>query len=64
MNKHKKRPVHNSKEYRRRRMSKLELEDEMFMEQMKYYGKKMRDMLKDKERIKANMSKCINEIIE
>lgn len=64
MNKHKKKPACNSKEYRRRRMSKQELENEMFLEQMKHYGKKMQNILKDKKRIKANMSKCINEIIE
>lgn len=64
MNKHKKKPARNSKEYRRRRMSKQELENEMFLEQMKHYGKKMQNILKDKKRIKANMSKCINEIIE
>ena len=60
MNKHKKKPARNSKEYRRRRMSKQELENEMFLEQMKHYGKKMQNILKDKKRIKANMSKCIN----
>lgn len=64
MTKHKKKPARNSKEFRRRHMSKKELEDEMFIEQMKRWGKKMQDMLKDKDRIKANMSKCIDEIIE
>ena len=64
MNKHKKKLARNSKEYRRRRMSKQELENEMFLEQMKHYGKKMQNILKEKKRIKANMSKCINEIIE
>lgn len=64
MTKRKKKPARNSKEYRRRRMSKHELEEEMFFEQIKSWGKMMQDMLKDKERIKANISKCINEIIE
>lgn len=64
MNKHKKKPARYSKEYKKRRMSKQELEDEKFMEQMRCWGKKMQDMLKDKDYIKANMSKCINEIIE
>ena len=48
MNKHKKKPARNSKEYRRRRMSKQELENEMFLEQMKHYVKKMQNILKDK----------------
>lgn len=65
MAKRKKRPLKNSKEYKRRRMHNGQLENDLMQEQFCAYANRMKkSIVNNKETIVNNMNACINAIID